>query len=125
MNFPDGVIYYGGAAFKGQSQNLTDAQLVYEVLQAAKFVDVITTSGLRTGVAPDVRKLMQIAAIPPFHTRKEFPLAVASGVDVTNVGEMLLYVDHFLVASSVTTGDNLVMGGSVAALSRVIHAYKG
>ena len=64
---------------------------------AARYMDVVTTSGPGTGLAcsPDKVRCMKEAL-------GETPLAVASGVTLENVADYLLWVDCFLVATGVS-----------------------
>lgn len=88
-------LYFGGVAFKYQKK-------VSDVGQAAKLmmpcVDVLTTSGEKTGSAPSVLKVKEMrSALGP-----DFPLAIASGVTPENVAEFMPYVDCFLVATGIS-----------------------
>jgi hypothetical protein len=85
-------LYFGGVAFKGQP-------FVLDVKKAASdavnIMDVITTSGERTGVPPDLKKIQRVKEGAGTH-----PVAIASGIGVDNVGQFLPYVDCFIVSSS-------------------------
>lgn len=87
-------LYFGGVAFKGQ-RTVADLETASKI--AAKYMDVITTSGPATGQAPDVEKLRRLRAGAGAH-----PLAVASGVCLGNVRSFLPYVDAIMVASGIS-----------------------
>lgn len=88
-------LYFGGVAFKYQRK-------VSDVGMAAKlsmpYMDVITTSGEKTGSAPAVAKIKKMrSAIGP-----DFPLAIASGMAPENVSKFMPYADCFLVATGIS-----------------------
>ena len=60
-----------------------------------RFMDVVTTSGLSTGSAPDREKISRMKA-----SIRNKPLAIASGISSDNVGNYLDIADCFLVATS-------------------------
>lgn len=67
---------------------------------AANYLDVVTTSGEGTGKAPSVEKVRTMAEVA--HGMGK-PLAVASGVDASNLAAYGGVIDEVLVASSVET----------------------
>jgi uncharacterized protein len=76
-------IYFGGVEFKGQQQ-LGDAALAAQ--RALPFVDVVTTSGVRTGLPPTVEKIVEMKdAIEQVPEYSDTPLAIASGMSPENV----------------------------------------
>lgn len=87
-------IYFGGVAFKGQP-------VVEDAALAAKFamphIDVITTSGIRTGEAPSLAKIKAMRQATGGH-----PLAIASGMSPWYVSEYMPYCDCFMVATSIS-----------------------
>jgi hypothetical protein len=87
-------LYFGGVAFKYQKK-------IAEVAKVAKlaipFVDVITTSGAGTGIAPCVEKIAAMKKAIGDH-----PLAIASGVTPENVSEYMPHADCFLVATGIS-----------------------
>ncbi|MBP6926040.1 MAG: hypothetical protein KBC22_03220 [Candidatus Pacebacteria bacterium] len=89
---------FGGVAFKYIDPDIRGEQLKKSCDQAAQLVDVITTSGTKTGSAPDVAKLEEIRR----NIGNEKRLALASGVTLENVSLFLPTVSDFLVASSIT-----------------------
>lgn len=91
-----GLLYFGGVAFK---THVRDEDLAQLVTRAATNMDVVCTSGPRTGVAEDARRLriMSEALVGVA------PLAVASGVTPQNVQEHLdAGVQAILVATGVS-----------------------
>ena len=105
-------LYFGGVAFKYQTA-VTDPARVTKL--ALPFVDVITTSGSRTGSAPDLEKvrMMKFAA-------GEHPLAVASGMTPENVAPYKEYVDCFLVATGVSSSHTELDPSRVREFAKVI-----
>ncbi len=89
---------FAGVAFKYLNPNPSDHQLAKEVSLAIDFANTITTSGDKTGSTPSIDKLKRIADL----VSEQNPIAVASGVDATNVLEMKQHVQTFLVASSIS-----------------------
>lgn len=93
-------LYFGGVDFKYQRPAQYKAQAAKI---AAEYMDVVTTSGLGTGLAADVEKIKTMKEAIGTH-----PLAIASGISPENVGSYLEYADCFLVATSLLiphTGD--------------------
>ena len=72
--------FFGGVAFKGQPQ---PRDLEKVVRAAAKIVDVVTTSGLKTGAPPGIKKIETIRSFLPDTKR----LAIASGLSYENVAD--------------------------------------
>jgi len=89
-----GCLYFGGVAFKYQRhvENLEAACRV-----AARYMDVVTTSGPGTGHAADVEKIRRMKA-----ALGETPLAIASGITPENVADYLPHADSFLVATGIS-----------------------
>lgn len=87
--------YFGGVAFKYQVQPL---DLVGMTKLACKYMDVVTTSGDATGVAPDVSKIKTMAESMT-HPNS---FAVASGITIDNVKFFTPYVNWYLVATSIS-----------------------
>lgn len=87
-------IYFGGVAFKGQPM-VEDPALAAK--NAMGYIDVITTSGPRTGEPPAVGKIQAMRQAIGGH-----PLAIASGMSPKNVGEYLPFCDCFMVATEIS-----------------------
>ncbi len=92
---------FSGVAFKGQPQPADLARAAW--VELALGVDVITTSGPRTGAPCDPRKIQSLReAVGP-----HYGVAVASGVNEKNVGEMFAAgADAILIASSLLLDDS-------------------
>ncbi len=85
-------IFFGGVAFKGYPVR----DPVGVAKRSVRYVDVVTTSGPRTGVPPDPNVIAAMKA-----AIGDMPLAIASGVSSENVHLYRDHTDCFLVASSV------------------------
>jgi len=87
-------LYFGGVAFKYQHP-IDDPVKAAKI--AMKHMDVITTSGVGTGKAAEIKKIA---------TMKEaignFPLAIASGITSDNITDYLPIADCFLVATGIS-----------------------
>lgn len=86
--------FFGGVAFKYQEHEK------YPELAAKTAYDlgfIPTTSGLRTGSAPDIDKIKCMAEALP-----ERILAVASGITPENVTDFIPYVQYYFVATGIS-----------------------
>jgi predicted TIM-barrel enzyme len=106
-------LYFGGVAFKYQ-RPVTDYARVARL--AARYADVVMTSGPGTGQAADRAKIATMKA-----ALGEVPLAVASGITPENVGEYLDVADCFLVATGISASFTELDPERVAALVRVVR----
>ena len=118
------VQIFGGVAFKYIDASLTGSSLARSCEDAIKCIDVITTSGDKTGQPPSLAKIQEMSS----YINERVPLAIASGISEENVQAFLPYVDIFLVASSIS-GPDKVCGGlecptgeKVHTLATLIHA---
>lgn len=84
--------YYGGVAFKYQSQ---PRNLEAVCKEAARHFSVVVTSGDGTGIAASIEKIKLIKSYIG-----DKPLGLASGVTSENLHEYWLYVDVFIVGTS-------------------------
>jgi len=108
-------IYFGGVAFKYQ-RHVDNLALAAQI--ATQYVDVITTSGDGTGLAPDYEKIAAIKA-----SVGNFPIAIASGISPENVTKYKDVANCYLVATSL-----LIPGTENFDYSRVndlVQAIKG
>ena len=87
-------LFFGGVAFKYQKKVSNVGKAARE---AKAYCDVVTTSGDKTGMAPDLDKIILIK-----ESIGSTPLAVASGITPENVQIFLPYVDYFLVATGIS-----------------------
>ena len=109
-------LYFGGVAFKYQ-------RAVADVGQAARlaggYMDVVTTSGPGTGQAARREKIAAMKA-----ALGEAPLALASGISLTNIDHYLGLADYFLVATSISKSWTELDPGLVGQLAGKIAAYR-
>lgn len=121
---PSSIKIFGGVAFKYINPNLGGKELERECAKALKFADVATTSGNKTGSPPEISKLEIINKL-----LGGLPLALASGVNATNVLDFCPYVDIFLVATSITErnpdrgGHEYLIEEKVREMAHLIHGY--
>jgi hypothetical protein len=94
--------HFGGLAFKYQPQ---PQDLRLETLRAIGLCDVPTTSGVATGRAPSLEKIMEIRGY-----LGDSPLAIASGVSPSNIGDWKGIANYLLVRSSITGPGGIISG---------------
>lgn len=113
-------IYFGGVAFKKQ-RPVADADLHLAAQLGAVWLDVVTTSGLATGQAPDLDKITRFRA-----AIVDRPLALASGITPENAGQFARDVDCFLVATGINhPGDFYnIDPARLAALLRAVRSQE-
>lgn len=88
--------YFASVAFKGQQAEPDPAAAARNALSLG-FIP--TTSGIATGLAPQIEKMAAMrAGIEPFDM-----LAVASGITPGNVAGFLPYVTHILVSTGISS----------------------
>jgi len=109
-------LYFGGVAFKYQ-QKVKDIALVAKLSLDA--VDVVTTSGARTGTAPLVDKISIMR-----EAIGNFPMAIASGITIENVRSFLSFCDCFLVATGISFNHTELDPEKTQLLSTTIHDWK-
>lgn len=85
-------LYFGGVAFKYQ-RPVIDLEKAARI--ATSYMDVITTSGDKTGKAPEIRKIERMK-----NAIGSFPLAIASGISIDNVVDFKDIADCFIVSTS-------------------------
>jgi len=110
-------LYFGGVAFKYRGE-VPASRLGIVTCRAAETVDVVTTSGVQTGMPPTVEKIQVMRTA----LGGDVPLAIASGISVENVRDYLPYCDAFLVASSISKKFDELDLDAVRRLADVIHA---
>ena len=107
-------LYFGGVAFKYRRtiEDFTRAASI-----AARYMDVVTTSGPGTGLAADRKKIkaMKIGT-------GNNPLAIASGITPENIDEYLDVADCFLVATGVSKNFTQLDSEKLKALVRKVRA---
>ncbi len=87
-------LYFGGVAFKYQRE-VDDLESAARI--AARYADVVTTSGPGTGEAASRDKIVRLR-----NALGDTPLAIASGITPENVGDYLDVADCFLVATGIS-----------------------
>ncbi len=107
-------LYFGGVAFKYQGECRDPARAAR---LAMPYMDVVTTSGEKTGSPPAIEKVRLMKRAIGDH-----PLAIASGITAQNVREYIEYADYFLVATGVSDSDTELNAGKVEELARIISA---
>lgn len=104
-------LLFAGVAFKGQRQPVD----LESTCKLAKRFDVVTTSGLGTGIAADPAKIRRMRAALGDH-----PLALASGVTADNVADYP-GVNCFLVGTSLEDDFGMLIYEEVARLRELIE----
>ena len=108
---PASVTYFGGVEFKYQIPPKPE-YLDEMYKHAVNLIDVITTSGPGTGLEISLNKLSRIRK-----SIGEHPLAVASGVNKSNIKNISEYANYALVASSITNyQDELIVSDKLKEL---------
>lgn len=117
-NYGRNVKIFGGIAFKYTPTYTNDPEAAARLAAAAPdWIDVITTSGPKTGQAAPLEKLKAMkAAIPEGRE-----LAVASGVDMSNIAEVREVVDKILLASSVEKSDGVFDKNKLREITEAAH----
>lgn len=87
-------LYFGGVAFKYQ-RAVADLESACQI--AARYMDVVTTSGIGTGHAAEIEKIRRMKP-----ALGDAPLAIASGITPENVSDYLPFADCFLVATGIS-----------------------
>ncbi|MDP6945113.1 MAG: BtpA/SgcQ family protein [Myxococcota bacterium] len=108
-------LYFGGVAFKGQ-RHVDDLETAAAV--AARYMDVITTSGRGTGYAANVEKVRRIKT-----GAAAAPVGVASGITPDNVTEYLPHAQFFLVATGISWSFHELNPGKVRALIAAVRGF--
>jgi len=90
-----GPLRFGGVGFKHQKQLVA---LEQEVRNALLLTDVLTTSGIATGVAASTEKIELIRGV----AGTEKLIGLASGVTAENISLYLPLVNFFLVATGIS-----------------------
>lgn len=108
--------HFGGVAFKYHTP-LFSSDYPEAIRRVRSFVDVVTTSGTGTGVAPSASKTQEFRSL----LGVGHPLAVASGITPINVTKFVDHVDAFLVASGIEKSFGVLDEGRTRDLSVKIH----
>lgn len=105
-------LFFGGIAFKYQKQ---PSDLKEACDKAIRFIDVPTTSGAGTGKAATTSKIKEIKSF-----LNEKPLALASGIDSSNISNYVGNVDYYLVASSITDEGEIINENKLGELRDIL-----
>lgn len=103
---------FGGLAFKYQPQ---PDDLEKACNDAILSTDVATTSGVATGKAADISKILTIHEYLDGH-----PMAIASGVNASNILSYKGLVDYLLVASSITSRTEMIYEDKLVELVELL-----
>lgn len=112
-------LLFGGVAFKTQAE-IAHNDLPSVAKRAARYVDVVTTSGSTTGVPAQLAKVQILRTALPATA-----LALASGITPENVDAYLPYTDAFLVASGIEREFGVLDAAKTIALGKKINDYRG
>lgn len=107
-------LYFGGVAFKYQRE-VAFADLGRSAALAARYMDVVCTSGPGTGQAADLDKIRAMRT-----GLGDAALALASGVTAENVGSYVPYVQAFLVGTGVEASFGVIDEARITALLRAM-----
>lgn len=110
-----GCLYFGGVAFKYQ-RRVEDLEAACRV--AAKYMDVVTTSGSGTGHAAELEKIRRMK-----QALAGTPLGIASGITPENVCDYLPHADCFLVATGISRSFTELDPPLVQALVQRVAAF--
>jgi uncharacterized protein len=110
-------LYFGGVAFKYQ-RPVSDLEAACRV--AARYMDVVTTSGAGTGTPAEVEKIRRMR-----RALGDTPLGIASGITPENVGDYLPHADFFLVATGISRSFLDLDPSRVAELVRRVDSDNG
>lgn len=110
-----GCLYFGGVAFKYQ-RPVEDLETACRI--AARYIDVVTTSGPGTGYAADVEKIRRMKL-----ALGNTPLAIASGITPENVNTYLPFADCFLVATGISHNFTELDPARVRALVQQVTSF--
>jgi predicted TIM-barrel enzyme len=109
-------LYFGGVAFKYQRE-VSDLELACQV--AARYMDVVTTSGPGTERAAAVDKILRMK-----QALGDTPLAIASGITPENVVHYLAYADSFLVATGISRSFAELAPDRLASLIARVRSFE-
>ncbi len=112
-----GCLYFGGVAFKYQ-RHVDDLETACRV--AARYMDVVTTSGPGTGHAAEIEKIRRMK-----QALGSTPLAIASGITPENVTDYLPHADSFLVATGISRTFTELDPVRLQSLVELVRAFDG
>lgn len=103
---------FTSVAFKYQSH---EPRPEWAAMRAKEIFDVVVTSGAATGSPPEVDKIRVM-----YEAMDRHPLALASGVDAKNVKDYLPYITTFMVATSISDDNDMLIPEKVRELADLI-----
>jgi hypothetical protein len=109
-------LYFGGVAFKYQ-RPVED--IVRAARIAARYMDVVTTSGPGTGMPALQNKILAMK-----QALGDYPLAIASGITPDNVVDYLDIADCFLVATGISSNFTTLDPSLVKALIDTVRSFQ-
>jgi phosphoribosylanthranilate isomerase len=109
-------LYFGSVAFKYQNQ---PKDLSSFTKLAKNYVDIVTTSGDKTGKSADISKIKTM-----YDSLDGFPLAIASGISNQNISQYINYVDWFLVSTNISIDESNLDFDLVKQMSDFIKQYE-
>lgn len=117
-----GYLYLGGVAFKYQAR-VSEDDLTPLTMKASQDMDVVVTSGDRTGLPPTPQKIrtMREATEVMASLGSVTPIGIASGISVDNVRNYLADAQVFIVASSIEDSFGVINYDRAARLADLIH----
>jgi hypothetical protein len=107
-----GLQYFGGVAFKYQ----ISVDPARATIQSIGCMDIITTSGVGTGKAPDVEKIKSMFAVAMGR-----PIAIASGLTPLNLHLFFPYIDYALVSTGISSDFEWLSAERVLEFKRTIE----
>lgn len=117
LQSPRDCLYFGSVAFKGQDRVANPAEAAR---RAMPFMDVIVTSGDRTGEPPTVDKMNAMRTAIGDH-----PLAIASGVSSANVHTFLPSIDCIIVSTGISDSHTETNIKKLRRLMFEVRSFKG
>jgi uncharacterized protein len=108
-------LYFGGTAFKYQ-RDVALADLGQVAAIAARYMDVLCTSGPGTGQAADPERLRALHA-----GAGDAAIALASGVTADNVRTYVPYIDAFMVGTGIEAKFGVIDEAKLVALLQAIR----
>ncbi len=109
-------LYFGGISFKGQHDTADIPAACKAATECQPFVDVITTSGTKTGVPPELDKIEAMHEVLAGH-----PLAIASGLSPDNVEPYLRFTSAILCATGMSHSFTRFDPIKVRNMARLVH----
>lgn len=109
-------LIFSGLAFKYQPQ---PEDLEHACKEAIRANVVATTSGSATGKAADIEKIKTISK----HIGNN-PMAIASGVSIDNIHDYFGLVDYLLVASSITSSQEMIYEDKLKELVKAVKDFE-